>query len=83
MYRRDIVNDKENLYTAGTSDKNGGCSRTLDQSSNAAQERERVGSEEPEYELVLVGGGQSLTLQCSSCPSLLRGQTHMKPHTWN
>lgn len=53
MYRRDIVNDKENLYTAGTSDKNGGCSRTLDQSSNAAQGRERVGSEEPEYELVL------------------------------
>lgn len=53
MYRRDIANDKENLYTAGTSDKNGDCLRTLDQSSNAAQGRERAGSEEPELELVL------------------------------
>lgn len=53
MYRRDTVNDKENLYTAETSDKNGGYLRTQDQSFNGVQGRERAGSEEPEYELVL------------------------------
>lgn len=30
MYRRDNANDKENLYTVRTSDKNGDYLRTLD-----------------------------------------------------
>lgn len=81
MYRRDTANDRENLYTAGASDKNGDCLRNLDQRSKAAQEEREQGVR-----------NQSMNWYCLTCGWILKSGSPVellpqssegptKPHT--